>query len=142
MKHLLGLVAILLAIQFVPYGTDHSNPAVDTEPAWDRAATRTLAVRACFACHSNETEWPGYARVAPISWLVQRDVDEGRRQLNFSEWQRPQTHADDAPQAVIEHAMPPLLYRLMHSGARLSDAEREELAGGLQRSLVVATGSR
>lgn len=136
MKQLLGTIAVLIAIQFVPYGRNHVTPAVVTEPAWDSAATRALAVRACFDCHSNQTRWPAYARVAPLSWLIEHDVVEGRHALNYSEWQRPQTHADDAPQMVIDHDMPPPLYRLMHSGARLSDAEREQLAAGLQRSLL------
>ena len=79
-------VAIFLLIQLIPYGRDHTNPAVVAEPAWDLPETRALAVRACFDCHSNETIWPWYSNVAPISWLVQRDVDEGREKLNFSEW--------------------------------------------------------
>jgi hypothetical protein len=61
------------------YGRDHSNPPVRIEPRWDRARTRELAVRACFDCHSNQTRWPWYSHVAPISWLVQHDVEEGAR---------------------------------------------------------------
>ncbi len=73
-------------LQLVPYGRNHTNPPVAAEPAWASAQTRALAVRACFDCHSNETTWPWYSNVAPVSWLIQRDVDEGRRRLNFSEW--------------------------------------------------------
>jgi hypothetical protein len=51
-----GVAGLLLLIQRVPYGRDHSNPAVGSEPAWDSAQTRALAERACFACHSNETK--------------------------------------------------------------------------------------
>ena len=50
-----------------------------------------------FDCHSNETEWPAYASIAPASWLVQHDVDEGRAVLNLSEWQRPQEEATKRP---------------------------------------------
>jgi hypothetical protein len=84
------LIGALLLIQLVPYGRDHDNPPVQSEPPWDSPDTRALARQACFDCHSNETEWPAYANIAPVSWLVQRDVDEGRAVLNFSEWQRPQ----------------------------------------------------
>lgn len=133
MKLLLGLIVLLLAIQFVPYGHDRTNPPVRREPAWDRPETRDLAVRACFDCHSNETKWPGYARVAPVSWLVQYDVDEGRAHLNFSEWDRPQTDFDEAPQQIRRKAMPPSMYILMHSDADLGDAQFEELAAALQR---------
>lgn len=80
-----GLVALFLLIQLIPYGRQHTNPPVVAEPAWDSPQTRDLAVRACFDCLSNDTVWPWYSNVAPISWLVQRDIDEGRQRLNFSE---------------------------------------------------------
>jgi hypothetical protein len=81
-----GLVTImgtLIVIQVIPYGRDHTNPPVIEEPVWDSAQTRDLAVRACFDCHSNETVWPWYSNVAPLSWLVQSDVEEGRETLNL-----------------------------------------------------------
>lgn len=132
-----GLVLILafVAIQFVPYGRDHVNPPLGQEPAWDSPGTRALAKQACFDCHSNETEWPPYSRVAPISWLIQRDVSEGRAVLNFSEWQRPQEEAKEAAEEVLEGEMPLPGYQLMHARARLSATDRERLARGLERSL-------
>ena len=133
----LGLAAIFLAIQLVPYGRDHVNPPMVSEPAWDSPATRALAKQACFDCHSNETERPAYARIAPASWLVQHDVEEGRAVLNFSEWQRPQEKSKDAVEELLEGEMPPLPYRLMHAHARLSDADRDRLARGLARTLGV-----
>ena len=96
----LGVFGTLLAIQLVPYGREHANPPVTGEPTWDAPETRTLAKQACFDCHSNETEWPAYASIAPASWLVQRDVNEGRAVLNFSEWPRPQEEAKEASEAV------------------------------------------
>ena len=131
-----GLIVILLAIQLVPYGRHHVNPPMTGEPSWDSPATRALAKQACFDCHSNETEWPAYARIAPVSWLVQRDVDEGRAVLNFSEWQRPQKEAKEASKEVREDEMPPAAYRLMHAHARLSPADREQLASGLAKTLA------
>lgn len=131
----LGLLAFLLAIQLVPYGRDHVNPPTLSEPIWDSPATRALAKQACFDCHSNETEWPAYARIAPASWLVQHDVIEGRAVLNFSEWQRPQEKSSDAAEELLEGEMPPAMYRLMHAHARLSDLERDRLAGGLAKTL-------
>lgn len=128
-------VALLLAIQLVPYGRNHSNPPMRAEPAWDSAQTRALAVQACFACHSNQVEWPWYSHVAPFSWLTQRDVDEGRAALNFSEWDRPQAEAGDAAEAVQEGEMPPWLYRLVHPDARLSAAETQALVQGLVATL-------
>ena len=129
------LVVAFVAIQFVPYGRDHVNPPVGAEPTWDSPGTRALARQACFDCHSNETEWPAYARVAPVSWLIQRDVSAGRAVLNFSEWQRPQEEATEAAEEVLEGEMPLPMYRLLHAHARLSVADRERLARGLERTL-------
>ena len=134
----LGLLGALLVIQLVPYGRDHINPAVTGEPAWDSPATRALAKQACFDCHSNETEWPAYASIAPVSWLVQHDVNEGRAVLNFSEWSRPQEEAKEAVEEVVEGEMPPAAYQLVHAHARLSAADRDQLAQGLAKSLGLA----
>ncbi|MEK9658667.1 MAG: heme-binding domain-containing protein [Chloroflexota bacterium] len=126
----LVLVGLLVLMQAVPYGRAHTNPPVVTEPVWDSATTRELAVRTCCSCHSNETTWPWYSNVAPFSWLVQSDVDGGRAELNFSEWSsnRP---LRNATQTVGEGEMPPWFYLPLHPEARLSAAETEELAAGL-----------
>jgi mono/diheme cytochrome c family protein len=132
-----GLVLVLafVAIQFLPYGRDHVNPPVVAEPSWDSPETRALARQACFDCHSNETEWPAYSTVAPVSWLIQHDVSEGRAVLNFSEWQRPQEEAKEAAEEVREGEMPLAMYQLMHAHSRLSASDREQLARGLERTL-------
>jgi mono/diheme cytochrome c family protein len=133
-----GIVAVVLvaAIQLIPYGRDHTNPPVSAEPTWDSPETRALAETACFDCHSNETEWPWYSNVAPMSWLVQRDVDEGRETLNFSEWDRPQSEEiDEVGDIVIEGEMPPTQYTLIHRDASLSDQERQALAEGLEATM-------
>ena len=119
------------ATQLVPYGRDHTNPHVLREPIWDRPVTRALAVRACFDCHSNETRWPWYSQVAPVSWLVQRDVDVGRRVLNFSEWDRPYEEASESAETVREGEMPPAIYLPLHAAARLTPVEKRSLADGL-----------
>lgn len=129
------VLASFLAIQLVPYGRDHANPPVVREPEWDSPATRTLAERACFDCHSNRTNWPWYASVAPVSWLVQRDVAEGRRKLNFSEWDRAQRAAHEAAEATREGEMPLETYTWLHPEARLDPTQRQQLAAGLARSL-------
>jgi hypothetical protein len=134
----LGLLGALVAIQLVPYGRDHINPPVTGEPAWDSPQTRAFAKQACFDCHSNETEWPAYASIAPVSWLVQHDVDEGRAVLNFSEWTRPQKEAKEAAKEVREGEMPPTAYKLIHAHARLSAADLNRLAQGLAQTLGAA----
>jgi len=130
---------VFAAIQFVPYGRAHENPPVTAEPPWDSPRTEELVRAACYDCHSNETRWPWYAHIAPASWLLTRDVDEGRETMNFSEWDfTPEEAASVAvaiEEVVRDDEMPPLQYRLMHSGARLSDGEKQELIDGVKASL-------
>jgi Haem-binding domain len=122
----------LLAIQLIPYGRAHANPPVLAEPAWDSPTTRDLAVRACFDCHSNETAWPWYSNIAPVSWLVERDVDGGRNKANWSEWGRhPGDESSESAETVREGSMPPGAFTLIHSEARLTDQEMETLIAGL-----------
>ena len=134
-RFLLGLVAVLavgmLAIQLVPYGREHTNPPVTAEPPWDSAATRAVAVAACFDCHSNETAWPWYSNVAPFSWILQRHVDDGRAVLNFSEWGSGEEESDEIVESVEEGEMPPWDYVLLHPGARPSGADGQAFLDGL-----------
>jgi len=88
-----------------------------------------LLARACYDCHSNRTKWPWYSHVAPVSWLLARDVALGRKELNFSEWRSyyPQTRRRKLQwmgRVLRERSMPPWAYCLMHPGARLTGAER------------------
>jgi hypothetical protein len=109
-----------------------SNPAVDAAEALDARAVPPPVLdvlrRSCFDCHSSETTWPWYASVAPMSWLVVSDVNDGRGQLNFSRWNvvNPYDRADlldKMCELVTDRTMPMWQYRLAHPSARLSDAE-------------------
>jgi hypothetical protein len=125
-----------LAIQAVPYGWDRSNPPVTGEPPWDSPRTRELAVRACFDCHSNEVDYPWYSRIAPVSWAVQFHVDQGRDEVNYSEWNLPQPEGDESAETVIEGEMPPFYYSLLtHREARLTETERRELIDGFESTV-------
>lgn len=118
----LGLVAFI-AIQLVPVQRD--NPPVLSEPEWDSPQTRQLVRRACFDCHSNETVWPWYSYIAPVSWLVAKDVQEGRTTFNFSEWGGGGGGmAGEMADVIGEGEMPPANYLSMHPEARLTDAEK------------------
>jgi len=132
---LIGLMGLLLVIQLVPYGRSHDNPPVSAEPHWDSPVTRDLAVRACFDCHSNETVWPWYTNIAPVSWLVQRDVEEGRDKLNFSQWGSGEQEVDELAEVIREGEMPPVYYGWPHPSARLTDAETQQLIRGLEATV-------
>ncbi len=125
------LIALALLIQLVPYGRDHTNPPVVAEPNWDSAETKALYDRACADCHSNDTTWPWYSNIAPISWLVQHDVEDGRRHLNTSVWgtQRVETH--EIGEVIREGEMPMPVFLITHPEARLTQAEKDALAQGL-----------
>jgi hypothetical protein len=133
-RMILILIVLFGVIQLVPYGKHHVNPPVQHEPAWDSAFTRQIFFRACKNCHSNETEWPWYGSVAPFSWLVQYDVDRGRRLFNVSEWGRKENRGDEAAKEVREGDMPPLYYRPLHPESWLARNEREEYIAGLVRT--------
>lgn len=130
-----------LAIQLIPYGWNHTNPAVVAEPKWDTPRTRELFFRACADCHSNESKWPWYSRVAPVSWLVYHDVQEARENLNASQWNRPQKDADEASEMVQKGEMPLPIYLPLHPEARLSAAEKAELVRGLAATFGTEGGS-
>ena len=133
-----GVTAVLTfgLMQLVPYRI--SNPSVRHEPTWNSAQTRELAVRACYDCHSNEVKTPWYGQVAPVSWWLNSHVQDGRAALNFSDWQGPGGEgAQEAARTVVDGSMPPTYYTLfgLHHTAKLTAAERAELAAGLQVSL-------
>lgn len=131
---LVAFSAILLLVQLVPYGRDHTNPAPTGEPQWDSPRTRELAVRACYDCHSGQTVWPWYSNVAPVSWLVQRDTDEARQKLNFTDWARSRQESRDAAEQVRTGEMPLPIYLPLHPSAKLTASEQEELATGFEKT--------
>ena len=136
-----GLVVVGFGlIQLVPYRVD--NPPVVQEPAWDSPQTRTLAVAACFDCHSNETHTQWWEDLAPGSWWITNHVREGRAELNFSECTQNSSTSDgsdesEASEAVREGSMPPSYYTWLglHADAKLTRAERAQLAAGLDATL-------
>jgi mono/diheme cytochrome c family protein len=131
----IALVGGFLLLQLIPYGHNHTNPAVISEPKWDSPQTRSLLKQACFDCHSNETVWPWYSNIAPASWLIQKDVEEGRAELNFSEWDTQTVEIEEILEHIEDNHMPPSQYTLIHSEARLTQEQRNLLVQGLQNSL-------
>jgi hypothetical protein len=126
----LGIASVaLVAIQLVP--VDRTNPPVDGEVPAPPEVRSTLR-RACYDCHSNETEWPWYSRVAPVSWLLAYDVREGRKALNFSTWNQLDTKKQvkgmqESWEEVKEGEMPPWFYLVPHRDARISPSDVEAL---------------
>src|SRR5262245_8168364 len=141
LRLLMLIIVALVVIQWVPYGRDHSAPAHGASPAWASSRTLDLARRACFDCHSNETRRPWYSHVAPVSWRVFHHVEEGRQKLNFSAFDAANEDvahaAGEAGEKVTKRDMPPGDYLLAHPEARLTPAERQDLAAGLDSTFAV-----
>jgi len=139
-------VLLIAGLQAVPYGRDHTNPPDGAVATFDSPATKALAERACFDCHSNRTKWPWYSSIAPISWRIQNHVDEGRGKLNFTAFEarseKMTEAAGESGEAVTKGEMPPADYLLAHPEARLSAAEKQALAAGLDRTFAAFAEGR
>ena len=123
------LVVLLVAAQLMP--VKRGNPPVESDiPA--PADVKAILTRSCYDCHSHEAVWPWYSYVAPVSWLIAHDVEEGREELNFSMWERysaekKQEKIAECWEEVEEGEMPLWFYLPLHSEARLSENDRSVL---------------
>lgn len=131
-----GFCSIGLLVLAVSGCGELDNPPVREEPAWDSPRTRELAARACFQCHSNETEWAWYSYLPGVSAMLSAEVHEARSRLNFSEWDRPQEEHNDAAEKILEQEMPPGGFLTVYPHRGLSDDERDELAAGLRATFA------
>jgi len=125
------LLVVLIVIQFFP--PDRTNPPVDADVALGTKTEvppeiESILKKACYDCHSNETKWPWYSSIAPASWVIAHDVQEGRKHLNFSEWEnytikKKQVHLDMICSNTVDGTMPLPAYLFLHGSAQLTDAE-------------------
>ncbi len=141
-RGLLVAAGLFAVMQFFQPNT--SNPPVDLAQRIEEHVTASPAVahllrNACFDCHSNETRWPWYSHVSPVSWLVSRDVSAGRDNLNFSEWGSYKTRSQIGRLGAIAEevetgAMPLPIYISMHDEADISAEERDSLVAWAETS--------
>src|ERR1700733_7872403 len=129
---LIGAIIVFTGLQF--FSPPHINPPVKTDFIASTTPPPSVAASiraACYDCHSDETEWPLYSRIAPVSWLIASDVTEGRKHLNLSEWPADPARAakklDRINEEVDYREMPLKKYTLIHADARLSEAQRKEV---------------
>jgi cytochrome c551/c552 len=121
------LAAGLVVIQFVP--VERVSPPVEGAVQVP-ADLKAVLARSCYDCHSNETVWPWYSRIAPVSWLIAEDVKKGRVELNFSIWDQynERRKARKLKEIVkqVEHSkMPQWYYVALHPDAKLSASDKE-----------------
>jgi hypothetical protein len=128
-KVLMAIGCLFLVAQLIRF--ERTNPPVTSDvPA--RPEEKAMLRRACYDCHSNETVWPWYSAIAPVSWLVTRDVRAGRDELNFSAWtsyttERLHKKLKETIDTLNEGEMPPWYYTLIHPTARLAEVDRAAL---------------
>lgn len=126
-----GLAALIVISQFIPNelpAVETSNPGDIIQSGIVEDDVAALLKNSCYSCHSNETHYPWYSYVAPSSWLVAKDVREGREELNFSTWTSYSmmdklAKLDDIIEEVKEGEMPMGIYTLIHPSAKLDDAQ-------------------
>ncbi|MFV0337444.1 MAG: heme-binding domain-containing protein [Chthoniobacterales bacterium] len=128
---LLLAVVVFIGIQLIP--VNRTNPPVisdvDAPPA-----VKEILQRSCYDCHSNETKWPWYSYVAPVSWLVSHDVEEGREELNFSDWQsfaKKKKLRKEIVEEIEEGKMPMPIYLITHRDAKVSKEQLDVIKGWL-----------
>jgi cytochrome c len=131
-------VAAVVALGYVhPFGNPRVEPAKGLgtllEGATMPADAKAVLVNKCADCHSSETRWPAYARIAPGSWLIERDIVEARKKMDLSHWeQMPADKQQVLTAKIFEEAksgdMPPLQYRLLHWNAQLSKTDVQALS--------------
>lgn len=120
---LVAVLVLLAGAQLVRPA--RTNPAADAPLAIGDPGVERVLRRSCFDCHSNETKWPWYSGVAPSSWLVVRDVNEAREELNFSSWKDPKGELrTEICEKVREGEMPLGIYLPLHAEARLTEADK------------------
>lgn len=135
-KILLGILIVVIAIQFFPI--DKTNPPVRQEDDFIQLTDPPEQIAAilrnsCYDCHSNETVYPWYTSVAPISWWIREHIDHGREEMNFSTWgeydaEKKDHKLEEAVEMVEESEMPLPSYLWVHRSADLDEQQRKELA--------------
>lgn len=108
------------------------NPPVDAQFTWDSPQTEVLVRAACYDCHSNETRYPWYGNIAPVSWFVYQDINEGRENLNFSTWTAREIEVDNLIDQIEKGNMPKAIYLPMHPEANLTAEQKAQLVAGLR----------
>jgi hypothetical protein len=125
---LIVLVVIIIALQFVPIKVPENSPVTENDliaGGYASEGIQKILKTSCYDCHSNQVQFPWYSRVAPVSWLLANDIEEGRRNLNFSEWKKYSKRnmigkLEDIQDEVTSGAMPLGKYTLIHRDAKLS----------------------
>ncbi|MCB2208887.1 MAG: heme-binding domain-containing protein [Bacteroidetes bacterium] len=138
---ILILIISVVIIQFIPNDKPEVVLANENDLIYNNQLPENISVmlkESCYDCHSNETVYPWYSHVAPVSWLVVKDIRDGRKELNFSFWESQSKmdkakHLDNIIDEVLDENMPMPIYTIMHANAKLTKEERQLLADWAER---------
>ncbi len=140
-KILIYIIGLLIGLQFVPL-SQQKVEKVAASQAFENIVTGseaqiTLLKNACYDCHSNDTKYPWYAQVAPVSLWINGHIKGARGKLNFSTWQQYDTETQkhklrESAEEIRDGHMPPKSFKFMHSGAKMTDNQAEDLAVWLE----------
>lgn len=124
----ISIIIVIILIQFVPINRENPQTKQGSEIQLPKEVNQII-IRSCYDCHSNNTIWPWYSNVAPVSWFVANHVHEARKELNFSEWstyseKRMNHKLKGISEEVEENEMPLTSYLLMHEKANLSEKDK------------------
>lgn len=129
------ILAVIILIQFIPAGRPETKNSRENDLLYNNQAPEAVAdilKTSCYDCHSYEIKYPWYSYVAPVSWLVARDIREGLKELNFSEWESQSKmdkakNLDNMTDEIKDGDMPMPIYTIIHRNAKLTDAQRQQL---------------
>jgi len=140
MKKIIKIIFIVLIIAFIVIQFFRPDRITINEVSADDITKKMqvpdnvqqILKRSCFDCHSNHTVWPWYTNVAPMSWLVAKDVRGGRTKMNFSEWgkipaAKQEARLESICEEIKEGEMPLKEYLLIHGDAKLSQQDKDAL---------------
>ena len=147
LKVLIAVVVAIAAAQLIR--PDRTNPPTEASrtlaaQAGPSSALAGILARACADCHSNNTLWPGYTEIAPLSWLMAYAVNEGRKVVNFSEWaaypaERQRTLLAESCSDAGTGKMPGV-YTLLHPEMKLSTQDVETICAAARQATAVSGG--
>lgn len=148
-KLLIIFLVLVLAAQAIQPSLNRGNAAGPKDITQVMAVppdVRTILEQSCYDCHSNHTDYPWYDRIAPVSWWVANHVNEGKRELNFTEFasyspRKQRKKLEEVGETVEEGEMPLKSYLIMHGDAKLTEAQKKTLVDW-SKSAAAAVGSR
>lgn len=131
-----ALIVLFVLIQFIPVKKNQSTEddfgILNYYQLDQDGEIASILKTSCYDCHSNNTIYPWYNKIAPVSWYLAKHVNNGKKHLNFSDWKymddaKKEHKIEECIEMILEDEMPLTSYTLVHGDAKLSEAQKESL---------------